>query len=78
MKEGKRAHTQTHTHRATWEATHEAIWVRVIVSQKLPGGEGESIFAARHLDVSQDLLGKCAKEVLGKHFGQDGSPLSGL
>ena len=31
--------------------------VRVIASQKLPRHSGESIFAARHLDVSQGPLG---------------------
>ena len=34
--------------------------MRVIASQKLPQDSGESIFAARHQDVSQGPLGlKC-------------------
>ena len=33
---------------AIWEAFKETIWARVIASQKMPRGSGESIFAARH------------------------------
>ena len=40
-----------------WEAFYETIWARVIESQKLPRDSGESIFAARHQDVSQGPLG---------------------
>ena len=43
---------------AIWEAFRETIWARVIESQKLPRDSGESIFAARHQDVSQGPLGK--------------------
>ena len=43
--------------RQFWEAFCEAIWARVIESQKLPRDSGESIFAARHQDVSQGALG---------------------
>ena len=42
---------------AIWEAFQETIRVRVIESQKLPRDNGESIFAARHQDVSQGPLG---------------------
>ena len=42
---------------AIWEAFYETIWARVIESQKLPRDSGESIFAARHQDVSQGPLG---------------------
>ena len=35
----------------------KTIWARVIESQKLPRDSGESIFAARHQDVSQGPLG---------------------
>ena len=43
---------------AIWEAFYETIWARVIESQKLPRDSGESIFAARHQDVSQGPLGR--------------------
>ena len=36
-----------------WEASWGTIWAREITSQKLPRYSGESIFAARHQDVSQ-------------------------
>ena len=43
---------------AIWEAFSETIWARVIESQKLPRDSSrESIFAARHQDVSQGPLG---------------------
>ena len=42
---------------AIWEASYEAIWARVIESQKLPRDSGEAIFAVRHQDVSQGPLG---------------------
>ena len=42
---------------AIWEAFYETIWAREIESQKLPRDSGESIFAARHQDVSQGPLG---------------------
>ena len=42
---------------AILEALKETIWARVIESQKLPRDSGESIFAARHQDVSQGPLG---------------------
>ena len=45
---------------AIWEAFKETIWARVIESQKLPRDNGESIFAARHQDVSQGPLGRLA------------------
>ena len=32
------------------------MWPRVIASQKLPRDSGETIFAARHQDVSQGPL----------------------
>ena len=40
-----------------WEAFEETIWARVIASQKLSRDSGETIFAARHQDVSQGPLG---------------------
>ena len=42
---------------AIWKAFSERIWARAIESQKLPRDSGESIFAARHQDVSQGPLG---------------------
>ena len=47
------------------------IWTRVIESQKLPRDNGESIFAARHQDVSQGSLG--FREINGPHpqYGWD-------
>ena len=40
------------------EACYEAIWARVIKSQQWPRDSGQSIFAARHQDVSQGPLGR--------------------
>ena len=39
------------------ESFEETIYLRVIASQKLTRDNGESIFTARHLDVSQGPLG---------------------
>ena len=44
------------------EAFEETIWARVIASQKLSRDNGESIFAARHQDVSQGPLGWPAQD----------------
>ena len=50
---------------AIWEVFEETIWVRVNASQKLPRDNGESVFAARHQDVSQGPLGKQVGKVKG-------------
>ena len=46
--------------------------MRVIESQKLPRDSGESIFAARHQDVSQGPLGKSGSYAIkvGAHMPQ--------
>ena len=54
---------------AIWEAFKEAIWVRVFACQKLPRDNGESIFAARHWDVSQGPLGR--RSPRGAEKGED-------
>ena len=43
------------------EAFQETIWARVIASQKFSRDSGETIFAARHQDVSQGPLGSDLK-----------------
>ena len=52
---------------AIWEAFEETIWARVIESQKMPRDGGESIFAARHQDVSQGPVGGDPQSV-PKHY----------
>ena len=46
-----------------WEAFLETTWARAIASQKLSRDNGETIFAARHQDVSQGPLGCEARAV---------------
>ena len=56
LKEEKMPSLVSEPQERVWEAILETIWARVITSQKLSRDSGETIFAARHQDVSQGPL----------------------